>query len=173
MAFYTNNSNSWKGNGQKGNFYNCGKPGHWKDDCWEEGSGKENQKLSWLKEKEKLQKEKKKGRGKEEEKLKMKDFATINECTRGSPGSVPTGIFGPQVSTRILTGMFTRVLTPTSRVLTGDRSPSALPSPLTTTITTTTHHHHHPTNEAKETGKRIRSVGIDIHLLFFPFLIHL
>ncbi len=31
-----------EGNGQKkGNCYNCGKPGHRKDDCWEEGGGKE------------------------------------------------------------------------------------------------------------------------------------
>ena len=48
-----------------------------------------------------------------------------HKCTRGSPGSIPTGIFGPQVSTRILVGMFSRVLTPTSQVLTGDRSPSS------------------------------------------------
>ncbi len=48
-------------------------------------------------------------------------------------------------------------------------TPSALPPPLTTTITTTTHHHHHPTNEAEETGKRIRSVGVDVRPLFFLF----
>ena len=49
MAFSTNKGNGWKGNGQKGNCYNCGKPGHRKDDCWEEGSGKEDQKPNWLK----------------------------------------------------------------------------------------------------------------------------
>jgi len=76
MAFSTNEGNGWKGNGQKGNCYNCGKPGHWKDDCWEEGGGKEDQKPNWLKEKEKRRKEKKEGSGKEEEKPKAKDSAT-------------------------------------------------------------------------------------------------
>jgi len=33
VAFSTNKGNRWKGNGQKGNCYNCGKPGHRKDDC--------------------------------------------------------------------------------------------------------------------------------------------
>ena len=38
VAFSTNEGNGWKGNGQKGNCYNCGKPGHQKD-----GGGKEDQ----------------------------------------------------------------------------------------------------------------------------------
>jgi hypothetical protein len=76
VAFSTNEGNRWKGNGQKGNCYNCGKPGHRKDDCWEEGGGKEDQKPNWLKEKEKWWKEKQEGRKKEEEKPKAKDSAT-------------------------------------------------------------------------------------------------
>ena len=75
VAFSTNEGNGWKGNGQKGNCYNCGKPGHRKDDCWEEGGGKEDQKPNWLKEKEKWRKEKQEGRKKEEEKMKAKDSA--------------------------------------------------------------------------------------------------
>jgi len=71
-----NEGNGWKGNGQKGNCYNCGKPGHRKDDCWVEGGGKEDQKPNWLKEKEKWRKEKQEGRKKEEEKPKAKDSAT-------------------------------------------------------------------------------------------------
>jgi len=76
VAFSTNEGNGWKGNGQKGNCYNCGKPGHRKDDCWEEGGGKEDQKPNWLKEKEKWRKEKQESRKKEEEKPKAKDSAT-------------------------------------------------------------------------------------------------
>jgi hypothetical protein len=40
-------------NFKRGNCYNCDKPGHRKDDCWEKGGGKEDQKPNWLKEKEK------------------------------------------------------------------------------------------------------------------------
>ena len=76
MAFSTNEGNGWKGSDQKGNCYNCGKPGHRKDDCWEEGGGKEDQKPNWLKEKEKWRKEKKEGSGKEEDKQKTKASAT-------------------------------------------------------------------------------------------------
>ncbi len=53
VAFSTNEGNGWKGNGEKGKCYNCGKPGHRKDNCWEEDSGKEDQKPNWLKEREK------------------------------------------------------------------------------------------------------------------------
>jgi hypothetical protein len=59
-AFNTNDGNE-KGKGRnfkRGCCYNCGKPGHRKDDCWEEGGGMEGQKPNWLKEKEKWQKEK-------------------------------------------------------------------------------------------------------------------
>ena len=57
-AFSIEEGNGRKGNGQKkGNCYNCGKPGHRKDDCWKEGGGKEGQKPNWLKEREKWQKE--------------------------------------------------------------------------------------------------------------------
>jgi hypothetical protein len=63
-------------NFKRGNCYNCDKPGHRKDDCWEEGGGKEGQKPNWLKEKEKWRKEKGGGSGKEEEKPKAKNSAT-------------------------------------------------------------------------------------------------
>jgi hypothetical protein len=76
VAFSTEEGNSRKGNGQKGKCYNCGKPGHRKDDCWEEGGGKEDQKPNWLKEKEKWRQEKEEGSGKEKDKLRVKDFAT-------------------------------------------------------------------------------------------------
>ena len=52
-AFSTEEGNGWKGNGQKGKCYNCGKPSHWKDNCWAEGGGKEGEKPNWLKEREK------------------------------------------------------------------------------------------------------------------------
>jgi hypothetical protein len=64
-------------NFKRGNCYNCDKPGHRKDDCWEKGGGKEDQKPNWLKEKEKWRKEKGEGSGKkEEDKPKAKDSAT-------------------------------------------------------------------------------------------------
>jgi hypothetical protein len=75
MAFSTNEGNGWKGNGEKEKCYNCGKPGHQKDDCWKEGGGKKAQKPNWLKEREKWRKEKQEGR-KKEEKPKAKDSAT-------------------------------------------------------------------------------------------------
>ena len=69
VAFSMNEGNGWKGNGEKGKCYNCGKPGHRKNNCWEEGGRKEDQKPNWLKEREKWRKEKQEGRKKEEEKL--------------------------------------------------------------------------------------------------------
>jgi len=54
-AFSTEEGSGRKGNGQRGKCFNCGKPGHRKDDCWEEGGG--GQKPDWLKEKERWQKE--------------------------------------------------------------------------------------------------------------------
>jgi hypothetical protein len=71
------NGSSRKGNDQRGKCYNCGKPGHRKDDCWEEGGGKEGQKPHWLKEKEKWQKERREGTSdKEKVKPKPKESAT-------------------------------------------------------------------------------------------------
>jgi len=70
--------NGRKGNGQKGKCYNCDKPGHRKDDCWEEGGGSE--KTNWLKEKEKWRKEREGGSGgKEKDKPKAKESATTAE----------------------------------------------------------------------------------------------
>ena len=78
-AFSTEEGNGRKGNGQKrGNCYNCGKPGHRKDDCWEEGGGGE--KPDWLKAKEKWQMEREGGgNGKAKEKPKAKESATTAE----------------------------------------------------------------------------------------------
>jgi hypothetical protein len=72
-AFSTEEGNGRKGNGQKGKCYNCGKPGHRKDDCWEEGGGGE--KPNWLKEKEKWRREKEQGGSKEKDKPKAKESA--------------------------------------------------------------------------------------------------
>ena len=55
---------------KKGNCHNCGKPGHYKADCWEEGGGKEGQKP-----KRKGKEEKKEGEPKDKEKSKGKDSA--------------------------------------------------------------------------------------------------
>ena len=66
-------------NFKRGNCYNCDKPGHRKDDCWEEGGGKEGQKPNWLKEKEKWRKEKEDGNGKEKEKEKPKATTAMAE----------------------------------------------------------------------------------------------
>jgi len=62
-AFSTEEGNGRKGNNRKGKCYNCRKPGHRKEDCWEEGSGKADQKPNWLKEKERWQKEREKKKG--------------------------------------------------------------------------------------------------------------
>jgi hypothetical protein len=71
LAFSTKGNNGQKGNSQKGKCYNCSKPGHQQDDCWEEGSRKEGQKPDWLKAKEKWQKEREGGSsGKEKDKVK-------------------------------------------------------------------------------------------------------
>jgi hypothetical protein len=68
-AFSTEEGNGRKGNGQRGKCFNCGKPGHRKDDCWEEGGG--GQKPDWLKEKERWQKEREGGsNGKDKPKAK-------------------------------------------------------------------------------------------------------
>ena len=68
-AFSTEEGNGRKGNGQRGKCFNCSKPGHRKDDCWEEGGG--GQKPDWLKEKERWQKEREGGsNGKDKPKAK-------------------------------------------------------------------------------------------------------
>jgi hypothetical protein len=73
-AFSTEDGNGRKGNGQRGKCFNCGKPGHRKDDCWAEGGGGE--KPDWLKAKEKWQKEREGGgNGKEKDKPKAKESA--------------------------------------------------------------------------------------------------
>jgi hypothetical protein len=79
VAFSTEEGNGRKGNGQRGKCYNCGKPGHRKDDCWAEGGGKEDQKPDWLKAKEKWQKEREGGGGKELDKPKAKQSAKCAE----------------------------------------------------------------------------------------------
>jgi len=81
-AFSTEEGNGRKGNNQKGKCYNCGEPGHRKDDCWEEGGGKADQKPNWLKEKEKWRKEreKKRGEGSTDEKEKSKAAATATSA---------------------------------------------------------------------------------------------
>ena len=77
-AFSTEEGNGQKGNGQKGKCYNCGKPSHRKDDCWEEGGGGE--KPNWLKEKEKWRKEREgSSNGKAKDKPKAKESATTAE----------------------------------------------------------------------------------------------
>ena len=76
-AFSTEEGNGRKGNNRKGKCYNCGKPGHRKDNCWEEGGGKEDQKPNWLKEKEKWQKERE--GSKEKEKPKAAATSAITE----------------------------------------------------------------------------------------------
>jgi len=73
-AFSTEEGNGRKGNNRKGKCYNCGKPGHRKDNCWEEGGGKEDQQPNWLKEKEKWRKEREGSN--EKEKLKAAATAT-------------------------------------------------------------------------------------------------
>ncbi len=76
-AFSTEEGNGRKGNNRKGKCYNCGKPGHRKDDCWEEGGGKADQKPNWLKEKEKWRKERE--GSKEKEKPKAAATSAITE----------------------------------------------------------------------------------------------
>jgi len=66
-------------NFKRSNCYNCDKPSHQKDDCWEEGSRKEGQKPSWLKEKKKWWKEKENGNGREKEKEKLKATTAMAE----------------------------------------------------------------------------------------------
>ena len=75
-AFSTEEGNGRKGNGQRGKCYNCGKPGHRKDDCWAEGGRKEGQKPNWLKEKERWQREKEEAK---DNKPKGKESATKAE----------------------------------------------------------------------------------------------
>ena len=47
MAFYSNDAEKGHKGGsnlkRKGECHNCGKKGHWTQDCWEEGGGKEGQ----------------------------------------------------------------------------------------------------------------------------------
>ena len=65
-AFYSNDAEKGQKGGssskKKGECHNCGKKGHWKKDCWEEGGGKEGQ---GPKQKAKKEKERGKGKGKE------------------------------------------------------------------------------------------------------------
>ena len=64
MAFYSNDSSKGQKGGssskKEGKCHNCGKKGHWKKDCWQEGGGKEGQGP-----KQKAKKEKDKGKGKD------------------------------------------------------------------------------------------------------------
>jgi hypothetical protein len=70
VAFYSNDTEKGQkggsGSKKKGKCHNCGKEGHWKRDCWEEGGGKAGQgpKQKAKKDKDK-DKEKGKGKGKE------------------------------------------------------------------------------------------------------------
>jgi len=78
-AFSTKEGNGRKGNNRKGKCYNCRKPGHCKDDCWEEGGGKADQKPNWLKEKEKWRKEREGSKEREKSKAAATATSAITE----------------------------------------------------------------------------------------------
>ena len=75
VAFSAAEGSRKKGAGKgrkKGNCNNCGKPGHWARDCWEEGGGKEGQRP---KSKGKGKEEKEEAKPKDKERSKGKDSA--------------------------------------------------------------------------------------------------